>query len=210
MRPPGTALLLSLLLFALATETAGAQGTGDGVDRERTPIHRRELWMLGISLGAGPGHLHNDLNDQTMQEWGGVVQLRGGGKIHPKLLLHLELESWLRDRLVGSSSYRVDMFQYALGLTWYPFDEHSRSGAWWFRGALGLANVRVEPEGGFSGDAYSEGGWSWILAAGYEFRVARTVALGLGLSYDGLDIDGNVFREGRFFALTADLNWYPQ
>lgn len=205
-------LLSPLLLLALMLPAqAPAQDAEEPAQTSEPWTHQRDRWMLGISLGAGPGTLTNSLNGQTMEEWAGVVQLRGGGMISPKLLFHLELEAWLRNQTTGyDTSNKVDMFQYALALTWYPFDPASGSGGWWFRVGLGLANVRVEPDGDFAQESYSEGGWSMLAAAGYELRLTRTFAMGLGLSYDGLGVNGDVFSDSRFFAITADFNWYLQ
>lgn len=202
-------LAVTLLWLLLVPSSSPAQEARDG-DSAAGLTHRRELWMLGISAGAGPGTIHNGASDRTMEEWGGVLMLRGGGMIHPHVLFHLEMEGWFRDLLVGSSSYKVDLFQYSLALTWYPFDPATRSGGWWLRGGLGLANVRVEPDGALSDQSYTEGGWNGLLAAGYEFRIGRTLALGLGVSFNGLGINGSVFGDGRWAALSADLNWYPE
>ena len=127
--------LLALLLSLSGIQALAQETTNESPNPARD--HRRDLWMLGISIGAGPGHLQNKASNSTMDEWGGVLQLRGGGMIHPKLLFHLDLEGWFRDQLVGSSTYKVDMFQYSLALTWFPFDPAARSGGWWFRGGLG-------------------------------------------------------------------------
>jgi len=205
-----TMLSTLLVLLSITALPSKAQTEDPAPSPGSSDLHHRELWMLGISLGAGPGHLSNRVNDSTLEEWGGVLQLRGGGMVSPKLLFHLDLEGWFRDQLVGNATYKVDMIQYSLALTYFPFDPAKRSGGWWLRFGVGLANVKVAPDEDFASASYSEGGWNYLLAVGHEFRVSRTLALGLGLSYNGLGVSGDVFEDGRWLALTADLNWYPQ
>ena len=46
------------------------------------------------------------------------------------------------------------------------------------------------------------------LYAGYEFRVFRSTAVGLGFGLNHQLIDGRLYDKATFFPVTLNLGWY--
>ena len=59
--------------------------------------HTRDGWMVGFSLGAGPGKFKDaPSGTESTSETGGVFALRVGRMVHPSLLVNAELAGWNR------------------------------------------------------------------------------------------------------------------
>jgi hypothetical protein len=170
--------------------------------------HTREEWMVGISLGAGPGQITDTLTEEKGEETGVVGQLRVGKMVSTRFLVHFEAHIWSHESWVGYDEIDFGLWNFAGATTFYPGDPARWTGGLWVRGGIGFSNVKVTRlSSGVTVDG-TQTGWGWLLGAGYEWRFSNKFAMGLGLAFDQLVLSDGRFEDGKFVPLTVDLNWY--
>ena len=196
-RNPLTVLMLALSAVLVADTAASA------TLRQNT----REGWMVGLTIGAGPGEAEAArAGIRSPSESGTVYAVRAGRMVTAAVLINLELEWWGRTQLARDSE--LTFRNVALAGTYYPWDPATPLGGLFGRAGLGAANVVQEDTIGGTPVAVDEDGWGLLLGAGYELRLTERLALGAGLSFNYLSIGGDAIASAQFVAMAFDLNWY--
>ena len=185
------ALVLAVHLLPVSTSRAGSPHTRDG-------------WMLGLSVGGGPGKFKTSTGEDSSTEGGTVVDVRVGRMVSSKVLISGELDAWTRTE--GNLDFWF--FNFAGCATLYPGNPDTGSGGFYVRGGLGFASVDVDETQGNTTVTYSEDGFGVLAGLGYELRLTRKFALGAGMGINYLFINGDVFDTAQFVPIVADLNWY--
>ena len=73
----------------------------------------------------------------------------------------------------------------------------------------GITEVELsEEEEQGHGDRLKENGLGVEFNLGYEFRIARNFAAGLGIGFQHLDIGGDLYEEAAYYPATLNLRWY--
>ena len=111
--------------------------------------HTRDGWMVGFSLGAGPGKFKDARSGvESTSETGGIFGLRVGRMIHPLILLNAELDGWNRTTKASGLGQSVEsaftFFNLALAGTYYPADPTTPLGGLYLRGGIAASSVENE------------------------------------------------------------------
>ena len=174
--------------------------------------HLRNRWVAGASVGSGPVSFTQADGFDSSTETGGVFHLRLGRAVNRNVTISIEIESWVRTETNEfGDKVSFSFANLAAAATYYP----SETSVLYFRGGLGVANADVDVALGNArvplGNApvsLSEDGLGLLISGGYEFRLTRTFALGVGAGYDFLFIDGEVFDSAQFGFVVVEANWY--
>jgi hypothetical protein len=165
--------------------------------------HTRDGWMVGFSMGAGPGKFKEaSTGAESTSETGGVVGLRVGRNIHPLVVLGAEMHLWNRtEKTFGFGETAESDFTFlnlALTGTYYPAGPATPLGGLYLRGGIATSTVENEVTTGDISLSFSEDGWGLLLGGGYELRLKSKFALGAGVSFSRLSIGGDLFDSARY------------
>ena len=171
--------------------------------------HTRDGWVIGLSLGPGWASFNNINGESSGTSGGGVGALRFGKVFGSNLLFSAEFDAWVRSETENNIKAEISLFSSALALTYFPGNPETGSGGIYLRGGIGLASTNADLSSGNVNVGYTERGWGFLLGAGYEFRLGKKFALGVGTGFNKLLINGdNFFDNAQFIPLFLDLNWY--
>jgi len=173
--------------------------------------HSRAGWMLGFSLGGGPGNFTDGvIGNKSSSEGGAIVNLRVGRMIHPKFLIHFEVQGYLREEtnLFAGIASEINFDNFAIAGTFHPGDPTHPSGGFYLRGGIGIAEATFDVTVGSTKTSSKERGFGILVGLGYEFRLTTRFALGVGAGYKKLFINETIFDSAQFGQFVLDLNWY--
>ena len=180
---------------------------------------QRSPWMINVGIGVGRGEFEDVDDGRRTYRDGAVPQIRFGRMLSSHLMVGLAYQGWVVefDRLGGTqlvdAKLRRSLQNLTLGLAWFPASDGSLSGLY-VRGGGGVGwagtaivpVVEGEPQG--HGDRVDDHGISYMAEAGYEFRISRSAALGLIVSYNYLDIQGDIVRTAWFSSANFTLTLF--
>lgn len=207
----------SILLVAVATVATPATPATAG-----DHPHAREGFVLGFGLGVGSaeGRLDDDRDVlfATERTGGGAASFRVGYAVNPSLVLGLETTGWGRtdeERVFGENvEISTTLNVTALALTWFP-----GVGGFFARAGLGVGIARQEYDLGGVSAEIDGNGLGLLLAAGYEWRLTKTFALGTQLDLGFMNLgDLEVQDENgdptdaevsfNYSSVSVVANWY--
>ncbi len=167
--------------------------------------HLRNGWMAGGGVGLGPASFTQADGIDSSTETGGVLHLRLGRAVNRNVTISIEMESWVRTETNDfGDKVTFTFLNFATAATYYP----SETSGLYFRGGVGVSTADVDVTLGNTTVSQGEGGLGLLISGGYEFRLTRTFALGVGAGYDFLFIDGEVFDSAQFGFVVVEANWY--
>lgn len=182
--------------------------------------HVREGWLVGLSYGYSEGVIDWSVGEEGSYGGGATPQMRFGKMISPKVALGLDYNGWMLEEGVVPVKLRSSLQSVSLTGTWYPGNPGSALGGFYVRGGVGFAwasltlvevdeepqdHVPIEQEHGTRED---ESGLALNAQLGYEFRVSRSFAAGLGMGINYLSIDKNIYTSAYYFPFTLTGIWY--
>lgn len=198
--------------------------------------HNRKGWLVGVSLGVGPGKVTvldpaADEVEYYNTDWqeGMTPGFRFGWIFIPnRLMLSFENKQWLNEQAAPGAlavedeiiKLRTNAQHYSFALTWFPGSITGPTGGIYLKGGVGWANARFTvlqalDEPSEHGDTFEEeflnddAGLAMFGEMGYEFRIFSPFAAGVGVSYNYLDLpDGLVFKDTKTLAVGLTMNWY--
>ena len=175
--------------------------------------HERTGWMLGISWGLGKGRFRDAAGDETEIKDGASPQWRIGKFLSRRWLVHFEYEGWLIENGDLAQKYRRSLQNFLVAVTYYPGNPDNYWGGLYLRFGVGLglggtALVELEDQEQVSGIRHDEAGTGVLVGFGYEFRICRSFAAGIGLSSNYLNIRKDFIYEAWFIPLKINLSWY--
>ncbi|MCK4678527.1 MAG: porin family protein [Bacteroidales bacterium] len=171
-------------------------------------MHIRDGWMIGFSVGHGFGKSINPSGNKFLNNGGTSVGIRFGRMINPHFLINAEMDGWICTEEELSTETKYSLTNYILACTYYPGDPKTMFGGFYLRGGIGSALATVELSDNNSNEI-NENGFGFLLGAGYEFRISRKFALGIGSGYNKLFINGDTyFKSAQFIPILIDFNWY--
>lgn len=198
--------VLALLVFVALAGLAG--------DAAALRSHVRDGWMLGLSYGNARGTLTLADGAEGETEDGVSPQIRLGRMVSRHFALGLSYSGWMYETGAVPIKYRFSMQNFGAAATWFPGNPERGSGGLYVRFGVGLAwaaftetELHEDEEQGH-GDRYKENGVGVEFNLGYEFRISRDFAAGLGLGFQHLAIGGDLYDEATFFPATLNLGWY--
>ena len=163
-----------------------------------------------ISTGSALGRL------ESGWEEGVTPEFRFGHMLGKRFQIAYDQRQWMDEQGSGTTSVRANFQNFSAALTYFPGNPDNETGGIYLRGSVGFANARlaVNPEaiGGVDSshaeEHLDEGGVGFQLGGGYEFRIARPVAVGLDVGLNYQAIEAEVFDKTWFIPATVNLTWY--
>ncbi len=138
-----------------------------------TPSLRHGFWLnAGVAAGSENVRFSREAGgwgDENVQP---AVWLGLGGTVNPHLRLGGEINAWVWDHRDRETDYRLTDYLAGALLTgqFYP---SARNGLY-LKGGLGLSRSGTNVEGGVG---VGETGFAYLVGAGYEIRLGRSVFL---------------------------------
>jgi len=194
MRP----LIVVALLLTLLAGTASAVGHS----------HTRDGWIYGLNLGWGWAKAQgDDVGNNLKMDTGWADDFTGGLRVgfagSEQFSYGLDFSGW------SDYAYqtRVKTFRVLVTGTWYP-----KGQGFYIRGGIGGGSLNLS----YTPVAYpkisqSKGGLALGAGAGWEVRVAPTVAIGLAYDYYWVDSGTISYLENvttQVQGITFSLTWY--
>jgi hypothetical protein len=181
--------------------------------------HVRDGWVAGIGFGFGKTKITGgEALNRVESGWeeGTTPRLRLGHMLGKRAMLGYEQFQWFDEQGFGPAAVRVSTQTFGAALTVFPGNPRSETGGIYLRAGVGFANARiaVSPEalGGVDSTHHEEhldeGGTSYMLGGGYEFRIAKPVAIGADITANYQAIQKEFFDKTWFIPVTVGLNWY--
>lgn len=195
-------MLTGLMVLALAAAPVWAGSA-----------HDREGWQLGFSYGYSSGRITLANAAEGTGEGGATPQIRLGHSIGSHFALGVEYNGWMLEGGDAAEKIRSSLQQVMVAGTWYPGQPERAGGGFYVRAGVGLgwgsvALVEIVDQVQEHGDRVDETGLGLLAGIGYEFRITSNVAAGMGVGFNYLSIDGDVYESGWFTPVTATLAWY--
>lgn len=186
--------------------------------------HTREGVIFGVAFGTSEGQVNlfpgTDIEVSSDWEQGVSPEYRlGYAVIKNRLLLTVANQQWLYEQgVLAEDKLRINTQNWSFDLTFCPGKPTSWWGGLFVKAGIGYANSRLtilEPiEEDDYGNTFEEVfkrdeiGTSYTVGIGYEFRLANSLAAGIGASYIHQPIDGEIFADSTFIPTNLTLNWY--
>lgn len=203
--------LLPLLVVALGLAAV------PGVSSARQS-HWREGGVLGLAYGPARAKIQSD---SLATDWieGPAQSVRLGWMLNRTFKLGYEHQAWLREQGVYDLKVHAGVQLEALALTVFPWSPGKWTAGFYGIGGGGYAHCRLtflerlEPGESAIGNTYEpvwqtdEDGWGWFAGLGYELPITRTFSASAMLTYNAVEIGGDVYDSAQYVPLTASLNW---
>lgn len=199
---------IALLLIALVAVMSPAD------EARALEPHLRDGWILGLSYGGATGDITFTGAVEAKVEDGVSPQIRFGRMISGRFALGVSYNGWMYETGVAPTKFRFSMQNVLANATWYPGRPESALGGLHVRFGLGyawsaIAEVELIPgEEQGHGDRRVDTGLGLELNLGYEFRVFRSTAVGLGIGMVAQSLDGELYKETVYAPVTLNLAWY--
>jgi hypothetical protein len=181
--------------------------------------HVRDGWVASIGVGFSKakitaGSAENHL--ETGWEEGTTPRFGLGHMLGKRVMLGYEQFQWVDEQGYGAAAVRVSLQTYGAALTFFPGDPKHETGGIYLRAGAGFANARlaVSPDaiGGVDSTHtekdVDEGGTSYMVGGGYEFRVAKPAAVGIDITANYHQVGKEFFDKAWFIPVTLGLKWY--
>ncbi len=151
--------------------------------------HTRQGFFMGLGVATGTAAVFSDdPNSKRIRGTGGSFRL--GYVCNPKFAIGLESNTWLK--VEDGSAITLGTFTGAVSI--FPAEGLV------LRGGVGGGDV-VAGGGGVSGEL----GLGWTIGAAYEFRVARSFAIGPQLDYSHVSVES---FDSNYMNIGLSMNWY--
>jgi hypothetical protein len=179
-------LVLALSLLALGAVSSALAGTYP---------QNHNGWNVGVGFGGGSAGLSDDSGNNSDRTGGGMGNFRVGYPLNEKVSLQLEGNAWSK----SENGVTVTFGATTAGVAFFP------SEGWVLRGGLGFGTTTVSVDFGNATITSTERGVGLHGAAAYEFRLARTFAIGPQVDLGYASFDGG---SSNWIGAGLQLNWY--
>lgn len=153
-------------------------------------------WSIGLGVGGGSAGVSVDGGGSSDREGGMTGNFRLGYPLNPKVSLALESNGWTKSEDGGTVSFTAT----TIGVACFPSEGIV------LRGGLGFGNSHFSVDAGNNVTiSSSESGFGLNGGIGYEFRLARTFALGPQADFGFASFDGG---NANWFGLSLQGTWY--
>jgi len=180
----------------------------------------RDGWLVGLSYGYSAGHIAWSTETEGSYKGGATPQMRFGKMISKSVALGLDYHGWMLEKGEVPVKLRSSLQSVSLTATWYPGHGGSALDGFYLRGGGGFAwagitfiEIDEEPQDHVPlsqehGTRFDETGLGLNFQAGYEFRVSKSFAAGLGLGFNYLSIGREFYDTAYYFPVTLTGIWY--
>ncbi len=166
--------------------------------------HKRDGFLLGLGVGIGSAGADVSIVENLDRETDVIGSFRIGWALVERLTLAFEFNVWRNE-------FRGDI---ATDVTW-TFTLSTISATlfpgnvgFFIRGGIGVGTSSAELSQGGAKVSDTEAGLGFLAAAGYEWRVTETMAVGPQVDFAYLNINGTITESVDFISLGAQATWY--
>ena len=160
--------------------------------------HSRDGLTAGVALGVGSSRAETKEADESNGAIaGGAGSLRVGYAVSPAVVISLEGIGWSNESYGVTQSFSIG----GIGLAWFPGE-----GGLSVKGTVGRGRARYRTRIRGTVVEIDDTGSALGVGAGYEWRVARRVAIGPAIDGVVVGFDGG---EAGWVSFTLGLNLYP-
>lgn len=153
-------------------------------------------WSIGLGVGGGSAGLSVDGGGSSDREGGATGNFRLGYPLNEKVSLALESNAWSKSENDATVTFSAT----TVGVAYFP------SEGLVLRGGVGFGNSHFSVDVGNNTTVSStETGLGLNGAVGYEFRLARTFALGPQADFGYASFDGGSVN---WFGVSLQGTWY--
>ena len=179
--------------------------------------HERDGWVLNLAYGNARGKATFGPASPIAAaetEDGVSPAIRLGHMVGGKVALGVSYVGWMYETGAFPTKYRFSFQNIMATASWYPGNPERAIGGLFLRGSVGLAwsavvEVPVVPgEEQGHGDRQKNNGVGVEFCLGYEFRVARHVAVGLSASLIHQQFGDDIYDTATFVPVALDLGFY--
>jgi hypothetical protein len=156
-------------------------------------------WSIGFGIGGGSAGLSLDNFEAGDREGGGMGSFRVGYPLNSQVSLGLESNAWTKSETVNGTDATVTFSATTVGAAFFPAE------GFVLRGGVGLGQTKFTASQGSVSVSNSETGFGVTYGVGYEFRLARTFALGPQIDGGFATFDGG---SSNWVGLGLEFNWY--
>jgi len=180
----GVAVAALVLVAATASVAAAGQYAQD-----------HNGWSIGFGVGGSSAAVTVDNFGTSDREGGAMGNFRVGYPLNEMVSLSYEGNAWTKSQSGVTLTFAANTFGVAL----YP------SEGLVFRGGIGFGSTTVSARIGNTSASQTETGLGLHVAAGYDFRIARTFAIGPQIDYGYTTFDGG---HADWIGGGINFNWY--
>jgi len=131
-------------------------------------------------------------------------------------MLGFESRGWLDEQGFGSTKVRVGIQNFAATATWFPGDPANATGGLWLKAGAGIAQARItvfeDAAAGVDSSSFEahidDAGPGLLAGVGYEFRIVRSLAVGLDVTANYQPIHEAAFDTNWFVPVALSMHWY--
>ncbi|MDX2472949.1 MAG: outer membrane beta-barrel protein [Candidatus Krumholzibacteria bacterium] len=180
-------LLLVLLLIMVPTATLALDLGG----------HDRDGVVIGLDLGHGWNSVQFTDTDGVALDTGDISTFTGAFRVgwarNDNLVGFVGISGWKRSNYQSFAPASTTNLNFLAEVYYYP-----RGEGFWVKGGIGSGSIDfyVNTAATENRINFKEGGFTYSLGAGYEFRASDALAFGISYSYTDIDM-------GSFGDITA-------
>ena len=177
------------------------------------PPPHRTGFFIGFGMGFGMATWEwadPERFGSAPNEWAGTANIHLGGAIREDLVLGAEFQGWAKkwriERSTGEQlgDATVQMGSLTFAATWWP-----GNAGLYIRGGAGVGRAMLElDDGSVTVKPSPDSGPALLGAAGYEWRITETFALGPQVEVVYLLLDGDIFGNTTVLDGSMQFNWY--
>lgn len=167
-----------------------------GLSRAGMWPNERDGWMVGMNLGGGTAGL-NVPQINSDRESGAAGSFRVGYAFLNQLVVGLEGSGWTKT--VEDETWRFGVG--GASFTYFPL-----SRGFYVRGVVGGSRIKFKTPSGPTTVNADDSGFGLIGGAGYEFRLARKLAVGPQVDFSYAEIGDKISI--NYWNFTLGGNWY--
>jgi hypothetical protein len=186
MQKRGIVTITTVALFLVALASSAIAGTYP---------QDHNGWSIGFGFGGASAGLSDDSGNSSDREGGGMGNFRVGYPLNEKVSIGLEGNAWTKSQDGVTLTFGAT----TVGVAFYPSD------GWVMRGGVGLGSTTLSASSGNTTVTSSESGLGLHGAVGYDFRLARTFAIGPQVDAGYTTFDGG---SANWFGAGVQFNWY--
>jgi len=168
-------------------------------------------WVFDVGLGSGVSRVEPEPPEARTVN--GIAMRVGLAKgVSGPFMIGLETDAVLREGgppdTTGAHSDRF-LSTTALTLRLRPLGR-SKAGTAYLRAGVGYSSVQRDiTRAAQVVDRASDTGFGLLLGADYVLRLGQGLSVGLGVTWSGLFVSGDVADKATFLSTTFLVNWHP-
>jgi len=192
--------LVFVVLILLTAPNAFAFGGG----------HNRDGMVIGLTLGHGWNSVQLTDDGGIYRDTGDLSTFTGAFKLgwarSDKLVGFIGISGWTRSFYQYIAPASATNINFLAEIYWFPTGE-----AFWAKGGIGTGSLDFYVNTAEGPIVFNEGGFTYTVGAGIEFRVTDAMAVGIAYDYTNIDMGdfGDITGASAVnHVLAMSFHWY--